>query len=277
MSDGTSSNPAKTAEDDAHILTRPDQPALAYRRAAGRTPGVVFLGGFMSDMTGEKARALDALCQRRGRAFLRFDYRGHGASGGRFEQAVLSDWLADTLAALDRLTEGPQVLVGSSMGGWLMLLAALARPERVHALIGIAPAPDFVRRMEAGLTAEERRALSEQGFFLRPSAYGDGPYTITRALIEDGKRHCLLDGRVPITAPVRLLHGMRDDAVPWRDTLRLVDCLESEDVRTVFVKDGDHRLSRPADLALLATVLEGLLPPPGAVSTGAVSSGNSPA
>ncbi|MCY3754843.1 MAG: alpha/beta hydrolase [Alphaproteobacteria bacterium] len=245
------------------ILARPCGPPLAYRRTAGQAPGVVFLGGFMSDMTGEKASALDAFCRRQGRAFLRFDYRGHGASGGRFKEAVISDWLADTLAVLDRLTEGPQVLVGSSMGGWLMLLAALARPERVHALIGIAPAADFVRRMEAALTADQRRDLDGQGFFLRPSEYGDGPYTITKALIEDGKRHCLLDGRVPISRPVRLLHGMRDDAVPWRDSLRLADCLDSEDVRTVFVKDGNHRLSRPFDLALLTTVLEGLLRPSG--------------
>ncbi len=244
------------------MLARPDGPPLAYRRVAGRGPGVVFLGGFMSDMTGEKATALDALCRKQGRAFLRFDYRGHGASGGRFEEAVISDWLADTLDALDRLTDGPQVLVGSSMGGWLMLLAALARPGRVRALIGIAPAPDFVLRMEAGLTADQRKALDDEGFFLRPSDYGDGPYTITKALIEDGRRRCLLDRPIPITAPVRLLHGMRDDAVPWRDSLRLAERLESGDVRTVFVKDGDHRLSRPPDLALLATVLEGLLRQP---------------
>ena len=241
------------------ILARPDGPPLAYRRVAGRGPGVVFLGGFMSDMTGEKARALDAHCRRRGHAFLRFDYRGHGASGGRFEEAVLSDWLADMLAVLDLLTEGPQVLVGSSMGGWLMLLAAVARSERVHALVGIAPAPDFVRRMEAGLTADQRHALDERGFFLRPSEYGDGPYTFTKALIEDGKRHCLMDSPIPILRPVRLLHGMRDAAVPWRESLRLAEQLRGEDVRTIFVKDGDHRLSRPADLALLTTVLDGLL------------------
>ena len=252
------------AERDAsEILTRPEGPPLAYRRAAGEVPGVVFLGGFMSDMTGEKAGALDAFCRRRGHAFLRFDYRGHGASGGRFEEAVLSDWLADTLEALDRLTEGPQLLVGSSMGGWLMLLAALARPERVHALIGIAPAPDFVLRMEAGLTADQRSDLDRQGFFLRPSEYGDGPYTITKALIEDGRHHCLMDGPIPILRPVRLLHGMRDDAVPWRESLRLAERLEGEDVRAIFVKDGDHRLSRPADLALLTTVLDGLLRAPG--------------
>ena len=248
---------------EPQFLTRPDGPSLAYRRVDGRGPGVVFLGGFMSDMTGEKATALDGFCRRRGHAFLRFDYRGHGASGGRFEESVLSDWLADTLAALDRLTERPQVLIGSSMGGWLMLLAALARTERVHALIGIAPAPDFVLRIEAGLTADRQEALDEQGFFLRPSEYGDEPYTITKALIEDGKRHCLLDGPIPVSRPVRLLHGMRDDAVPWRDSLRLAEGLESDDVRTVFVKDGDHRLSRPADLALLTAVLDGLLRAPG--------------
>ena len=244
------------------LLTRPGGPPLAYRRVDGRRPGVVFLGGFMSDMTGEKATALDGFSRQRGHAFLRFDYRGHGVSGGRFEKAVLSDWLADTLAALDRLTEGPQVLVGSSMGGWLMLLAALARPDRVHALIGIAPAPDFVLRMEAGLTADRRQALDEQGFFLRPSEYGDGPYTITKALIEDGKRHCLMDRPIPILRPVRILHGMRDDAVSWRESLRLNDRLTGGDVRTIFVKDGDHRLSRPADLLLLTTVLEGVLRAP---------------
>ena len=154
------------------------------------------------------------------------------------------------------------MLVGSSMGGWLMLLAALARPERVHALIGIAPAPDFVLRMEAGLTADQRQALDEQGFFLRPSEYGDGPYTITKALIEDGKRHCLMDRPIPILRPVRILHGMRDDAVSWRESLRLNDRLTGGDVRTIFVKDGDHRLSRPADLLLLTTVLEGVLRAP---------------
>ena len=244
------------------MLTRAEGPPLAYRLAAGAGPGVVFLGGFMSDMTGEKATALDAFCRQQGRAFLRFDYRGHGASGGRFEESVLSDWLADTLAVLDRLTAGPQVLVGSSMGGWLMLLAALARPERVHALIGIAPAPDFVLRVDAGLTAEQRCDLDGQGFFLRPSEYGDGPYTITKALIEDGKRHCLLDRPIPVLRPVRLLHGMRDDAVPWRGSLRLVERIEGGDVRTVFVKDGDHRLSRPADLTLLTTVLDELLREP---------------
>ncbi len=240
------------------MLDREDGPPLAFRRLAGAGPGVVFLGGFMSDMTGDKAGALSDFCRARGRAFLRFDYRGHGASGGRFEEAVLSDWLADSLAMLDGMTEGPQILVGSSMGGWLMLLAALARPERVHGLVGIAPAPDFVRRMAAALAPEERRALDRQGFFLRPSDYGDGPYTITRALLEDGERHCLLDGPIPIRRPVRFLHGMRDDAVPWRQTLQLVERLEGEDVRATFVKDGDHRLSRPADLALLTRTLEAL-------------------
>ena len=238
-------------------LAREGLPALAYRRVGGRAPGVVFLGGFMSDMTGEKAGALDALCREQGRAFLRFDYRGHGASEGRFAEATLSDWLADTLDMLDTLTEGPQVLVGSSMGGWLMLLAALARPGRVRALVGIAPAPDFTRRLSDGLSERERADLARQGHFLRQSAYGDEPYTMTGALLEDGERHCLLDGPIPVRVPVRILHGTADDAVPPQSSLDLLDRLQAGDARLTFVKDGDHRLSEPRHLALLrSTVAE---------------------
>lgn len=238
---------------------------LAYRRVPGRGgPGVVFLGGFKSDMTGSKASHLAAWCAARGRAFLRFDYSGHGASGGRFEDGTIGRWLDDALAAFDALAEGPQVVVGSSMGGWIALLLALRRPERVAALVGIAAAPDFTEELIwKELSPEIRGAIARDGAWLRPSEYGE-PYPITRALIEDGRKHLLLGGPIPIRAPVRLLHGQRDADVPWEMSLRLAERLESEDVRATLVKGGDHRLSTEADLALLSATLAPLLGEDGA-------------
>ncbi len=224
---------------------------LAWRRQPGRGVGVVFLGGFRSDMTGTKAEALAAFCAARGTPFLRLDYSGHGASGGRFEDGAIGDWAADAGFLIERLTTGPQILVGSSMGGWIALLLARRMPERLHALIGIAPAPDFTRAlMWPSFSASDQAALLRDGMVLRPSEYGD-PYPITRRLIEDGDRHLVLDAGLAIAAPVRILQGMRDPDVPWRHALRLVDAIAGEDVRLTLIKDGDHRLSRPEDLALL--------------------------
>lgn len=224
---------------------------IAFRRSAGGGPGVVFLGGYRSDMTGTKAMALEAHCRARGLAFVRFDYQGHGASSGRFEDGTIGLWAADAVEVLDRLTEGPQILVGSSMGGWLMLLAALARKERVAGLVGIASAPDFTEDLVwEGLDAESRARMEAEGAIREPSAYGD-PYVYTRALVEDGRRHLLLRGTIPLDCPVRLLHGMRDDDVPWQTSIRLAEKLAADDVRVTLVKDGDHRLSRDQDLALL--------------------------
>jgi pimeloyl-ACP methyl ester carboxylesterase len=228
-----------------------DGATIAFRRSAGSGPGVVFLGGYKSDMTGTKAMALEAHCRARGLAFVRFDYQGHGASSGRFEDGTIGLWAADAVEVLDRLTEGPQILVGSSMGGWLMLLAALARKERVAGLVGIASAPDFTQDLIwEGLDTQARARLETEGAIREPSAYGD-PYVYTRALIEDGRRHLLLRGTIPLDCPVRLLHGMRDDDVPWQTSIRLAERLAAEDVRVTLVKDGDHRLSRDRDLALL--------------------------
>jgi hypothetical protein len=247
--------------EEAGRFDRGDGVELAWRRRAGRGPGVVFLGGFNSDMTGTKAEELSAFCAAGGRAFLRFDYSGHGASGGRFEDGTIGRWADDAASVFDRLTEGPQVLVGSSMGGWIALLLALRRPGRVAALVGIATAPDFTARIVEELPAEAREAIAREGVWHRPSEYG-APYPITRALLEEGERHVLLRGGagpIPIAAPVRLLHGQRDPDVPWELSLRVAGAVAAEDAQVVLVKDGDHRLSRPRDLALLRRTLAALL------------------
>ena len=249
-------------DEETGRLDRGDGIALAWRRRRGRPgcpgPGVVFLGGFNSDMTGSKAEDLSAFCAGRGQAFLRFDYSGHGASGGRFADGTIGRWAEDAAAVLAALTEGPQILVGSSMGGWIALLLALRQPERVAGLIGIAAAPDFTTRIEAALPPEARAAMAREGVWHRPSAYGD-PYPITRALIEDGRHHLLLQAPVPLAMPVRLLQGQRDPDVPWEHVLRIAAAIEGPDVRVMLVKDGDHRFSRPQDLRLLRQVLGALL------------------
>lgn len=232
---------------------------LAYERIAGRAPEVVFLGGFASDMTGTKALRLEAHCRARGLAFTRFDYRGHGASSGRFEDGTIGGWAEDAIAVLDRVVEGPAVLVGSSMGGWLMLLAALARPERVKGLIGIASAPDFTERlMRQALTPKEKAALARDGVLHRPSAYGP-PLPITARLIEEGEAHLLLAEPIAIGCPAHLLHGQADHDVPWELSLELADRLASRRVTLELVKDGDHRLSREADLRRIAAALDRVL------------------
>jgi hypothetical protein len=244
--------------EDSGRLDRGDGVALAWRRRAGSGPGVVFLGGFNSDMTGSKAESLSAFCGETGRAFLRFDYSGHGASGGRFVDGTIGRWTADAEAALTGLTAGPQILVGSSMGGWIALLLALRAPARVAGLIGIAAAPDFTARIAAALTAEARAALARDGVWHRPSAYGD-PYPITRALLAEGEVHRLLHAPIPLSVPVRLLHGQADPDVPWELSVQTAAALAGGDVQVTLVKDGDHRLSRPQDLALLRGVLAALL------------------
>jgi pimeloyl-ACP methyl ester carboxylesterase len=246
-----------TAEETGR-LDRGDGVELAWRRLAGKQPGVVFLGGFNSDMTGSKAEDLAAFCAAYGQAFLRFDYSGHGTSGGRFEDGTIGRWVADGEAVLDAMTEGPQILVGSSMGGWIALLLALRRPERVAGLVGIAAAPDFTARIEATLPPDIRAIIDRDGVWHRPSAYGD-PYPITRPLLEEGRQHLLLQTPVPITVPVRLLHGQQDPDVPWELSLRTAAALTGQDVEVTVVKDGDHRLSRPQDLLLLRRVLSALL------------------
>lgn len=256
MTDTTAPTPPTGPE----ALLAGDGVSIAYHRTAGKSPGVVFLGGFMSDMTGSKATTLEAFCRSRGQAFLRFDYRGHGASSGRFEDGTIGLWAEDALAAFDRLTEGPQILVGSSMGGWIALLTALKRRERVAGLVGIAAAPDFTEDLLwAALPSDQREALTRNGVIRLPSEYSERPYSITMKLIEDGRRQQLLRSPIDLPCPVRLLHGMRDPDVPWQRSLRLADKLTTQDVRVLLVKDGDHRLSREQDLALLCRTVAELL------------------
>lgn len=231
---------------------------IAYRRRAGAGPGLLFLGGFRSAMTGTKARALDAEAARTGQAITRFDYRGHGASSGRFEDFVLGDWIEDALSVLDRVTQGPQILIGSSMGAWIALRVALTRPDRVAGLLAIAAAPDFTEDLIwARLDEVPRRKLREQGRLERPSAYASEPDVVTLRLIEEARRHLILRGPIPLSCPVRLLHGTADAEVPWRCSLMLLERLQCKDARLTLIKDGDHRLCEPPQIeAMLAAVAE---------------------
>jgi pimeloyl-ACP methyl ester carboxylesterase len=251
----------QTAGTNPLTLTRPDGATIAYHRLRGAVPGVIFLGGYRSDMTGTKALFLEDYCRRRGRAYVRFDYFGHGASSGEFALGTVARWREDAIAVIDSLTEGPQILVGSSMSGWVMVLAGLARRDRVGALVGIAGAPDFTEELLwPRLTPAQRREIEERGRILLPSDFDPAGYLYTRALIEDGRKHLVLRGPIPLNIPARLLHGMRDGSVPWQLSLRLADRLAGQDIAVTLVKDGDHRLSRPPDLALLAQILDALTP-----------------
>jgi pimeloyl-ACP methyl ester carboxylesterase len=247
---------------DPCFLERPDGQRLAYRRRAGAPAkaGFVWLGGFRSDMEGGKAVALDAWAAAANRGYLRFDYFGHGASSGDFRDGTIGRWTEDALAVIDALTDGPQVLVGSSMGGWIALLAALARPERVAGLLLIAPAADFTERLLwSQLSEEARRTILDGGAHMLPSDQGFPPTPITRGLIEDGRRHLLYERpSIPIAVPVRIIQGLADRDVPWRHALELVARLDSADVEFLRVENGDHRLSTPEDLDRLARVSEEL-------------------
>jgi pimeloyl-ACP methyl ester carboxylesterase len=235
---------------------------IAYRRrdadpARPLRPGLVWLGGFKSDMKSTKAQKLDAFAAAEGRACLRFDYSGHGESGGRFEDGLISRWLADSLAMLRTQTSGPQVIIGSSMGGWLALLAAGAMGaeearERLAGLVLIAPAVDFTEAlMWARMSPKIRQQIEQEGVWMRESAYSPDPYPITRALIEDGRRNCLLGDTIDAHAPVHILQGMKDPDVPWEHAMTLVEHLAGDCVTLSLIKDGDHRLSRDEDIAAL--------------------------
>ena len=242
------------------MLAAPDGATIAYRPTPGKGPGVIFLTGFRSDMTGGKALAVEALCRAQNRAFVRFDYTGHGESSGAFADGTIGRWTEDALLVLDRVTNGPQVLVGSSMGGWIALLLARARPERVAGIVGIAAAPDFTEDLVHDvLDADAKDRLARDGQIVVPSAYDPEPCVITRRLIEEGRNHLLLRGPIPVAAPVRLIHGMEDHDVPWQTALRIAERVASADVEITLVKGGRHRLSDPPDLERLVAVLESLL------------------
>ena len=237
---------------------------LAPSRGAEPRPGIVWLGGFKSDMQSTKAQRLEDFAAAQGRACLRFDYSGHGESDGRFEDGTISRWLEESLAVIRAQTEGPQILVGSSMGGWIALLAARAMgPEeaarRLAGLVLIAPAVDFTEAlMWARMTPDIRREIEEKGVWLRESAYSPDPYPVTRALIEDGRRNLLLGSTIDAHAPVHILQGMQDPDVPWSHAMTLVEHLAGDCVTLSLIKDGDHRLSRDDDIASLLAAIDAI-------------------
>jgi pimeloyl-ACP methyl ester carboxylesterase len=242
-----------------------DARAIAVRASAGAGPGLVWLGGFKSDMRGTKAEAIAEFAVRNGRACVRFDYSGHGESRGEFRAGTIGRWLEESLAVFDAYCRGPQVVIGSSMGGWLALLlarelrrrAAPAPQATLAGLVLIAPAADFTEElMWKKFPPEIKRALDETGVWERPSHYGDGPYVITRKLIEQGRNHLLLGGLIETGCPVRILQGVLDPDVPWGHAVELVSRLAQDDVVLTLVKDGDHRLSRPEDIERLLQVVQ---------------------
>ena len=240
-----------------------EQNQIAYKRMVENdpksNPGLIWCGGLKSDMNGTKASALHGWAQTHELAFIRFDYFGHGASTGRFRDGTISRWAQDTVQVIDELTSGPQILIGSSMGGWTALLASLARPERIAALVLLAPAPDFTEKlMWASFGDDIRRTIMKEGIYYEPSDY-DEPYEISRELILDGRKNLLLDGPININVPVRIIQGQQDTSVPWQYALKLTDALKCQNVVVHLIKDGDHSLSRPQDIARLQEIISDLL------------------
>src|SRR5579871_387512 len=235
------------------FLTLPDR-RLAYQLQLGKpgSPGIVFFNGYASNMRGIKAEFLDERCSKAGVSFLRFDYRGHGQSSGDFTDGTIGDWFDDACIIFDRLAAGTQIVIGSSMGGWIALMLALKKPEHVRALIGIAAAPDFTEEFFLpDLTPEKHAQLEHDGVVYLRVSPPDKPLPITKNFVEEARKHLLLRSPFFVTCPVRLLHGMQDEEIPWRHALRISESVSHGDVRITLVKDGGHRLSRPQDLELL--------------------------
>jgi len=240
-------------------LSTSDGQTIAYHQTAGEGTGLIWLGGFKSDMEGAKVLTLESWAQEAGRPFTRFDYFGHGVSSGDFRNGTISRWRDDTLRILDEVAKGPQILIGSSMGGWIATLVALARPEQVRGIVFIAPAPDFTELLMWQTYSEEvKREILEKGEWLQPSEYGFDPYPITRDLIEDGRKNCVLHGPIDIKCPARILQGMRDPDVPWEHAVRFAKALATDDVAATLIKNGDHRLSDDQNLARLVDSVETL-------------------
>lgn len=244
----------------ASYLLRQNAPAIAYIKQEGKNPAlptVVFLHGFHSDMRGSKAQFLADECAKTAQSYLRFDYSGHGESEGDFKDGTIGQWMNDAIDAIDELTHGKLILVGSSMGGWIGLLAALARKDRIAGFIGLAAAPDFTKWMRKEFSAAQKEMLAHNGYFLRESDYGD-PYPITLHFLEDGNDYCLLEGPIDLDVPVRLVQGMVDVDVPWQTAQKIADKMTGQDKEVYLQEDGDHRLSREEDLALLARLVREL-------------------
>ncbi|XP_066518325.1 abhydrolase domain containing 10, depalmitoylase a [Hoplias malabaricus] len=242
------------------FATRPDLPKLAYRKLKGKSPGVVFLPGFASNMSGQKAEALEEFCKSLGHSYLRFDYSGCGASEGRMEDYNIGAWKKDVLFVLDKLVEGPQILVGSSMGGWLMLLAALARPEKIAALVGIATAADHFVTAFNTLPVEARKEIEERGSWSFPSRHSEeGSYTLSLDFLKEAENHCVLQSPIPVSCPLRLIHGLQDDDVPWHVSMQVAERVISPDVDVILRKQGRHRMSEKEDIKLMVYTIDDLI------------------
>ncbi len=233
---------------------------IAYCQSKGALPGVIFLGGFQSNMQGTKALALEQYCMERNHSFLRFDYRGHGESSGDFLEWSIGEWLDDAIDVFDHLTKGPQILIGSSMGAWIMLHLALRRKQRIQALIGVASAPDFTQKLMWDIFSEQQKEdLRKNGFVEMPNDYDDQHYRITKKLIDNGKKYLLLDKKIDLECPVRLIHGVKDKDVPWSFSTCLSENITSKDVEVILLENGDHRLSDPLSLDRITETLGQLL------------------
>ncbi len=238
---------------------------IAVRKIDGGTPGLIWLGGYRSDMTGTKARVIMDWSQKRGLSAVRFDYSGHGESGGEFREGTVSRWLEETLAVFQEYTEGPQILVGSSLGGWIALrmaqeLKKTRIPNRLAGMLLIAPAPDFtIELMEPYFSSAQLKELETQGYISEATEYSDEPNIITKNLIEDGRNNLVLNGIINTGCPVAILQGMRDPDVPYKHAMKLIDHLPSANVTMTLIKDGNHRLSRDQDLVVMKYILEQLL------------------
>jgi pimeloyl-ACP methyl ester carboxylesterase len=252
---------AKAMANELTYITHADGETLACKVRAGKGPCLLWLGGFRSDMEGTKASYVEAWAKENDRPFVRFDYFGHGQSSGKFEDGTISRWRDDALLVLDQLCTGEVIALGSSMGAWIALLLAKARPDRIKVLTLIAPAPDFTEKlMWQGFDQDTRRLIVERGIYYEPSDYSDEPTPITRALIEDGRKNLVMDAPIAFEGPVRILQGAMDDSVPWSHALELMGCLQSEDIVFTLSKSGDHSLSAPDDLARLTATLDALYP-----------------
>ncbi|KAH0624957.1 hypothetical protein JD844_032910 [Phrynosoma platyrhinos] len=242
------------------FLNRTDLPKLAYHKLKGKNPGVVFLPGLFSNMNGEKALALEDYCKSVGHAFVRFDYRGCGSSDGNIKESTLGKWRKDVLSILDELTQGPQILVGASLGGWLMLHAAIARPEKVAALVGIAVAADHFVTTFQQLSVEVKKEIEEKGEWRLPTKHNEeGVYSVPYELIQEAENHCVLSSPLPIKCPVRLIHGLKDEDVPWQISMKVAERVVGGDVDVILRKGGGHRMKEKDDIKLIVYTVEDLI------------------
>ena len=244
------------------FLERPGKPRIAYHKISGHESSayVIFMPGFRSDMQGTKATFLQEVCAEQGLGYIRFDYSGHGESGGDFTEGTIGTWCEDTLAVLDNLTDGkPLVLIGSSMGGWIALLCALRRAERVKAVIGLAAAPDFTTGIEQKMTDHQREEMSRKGYIEVANEYSPEPYIFTKALIEEGAKNCVLEGVLEMQAPLHLIQGKKDTDVHWETAEQIMEVYDGPECTVTYIEDGDHSLSRPEDLEILKDQLLDLI------------------